>query len=229
MTTAAVLSRGTRMRSWALDAASEAAPWLIGWTIVSLFGFAFVPGDSRDREIARDAQNRGGSVNALAVEVHVDHDSSKYGGWHEVDGVRVRLSETDGWRDLDAVANADTLTEDVDWTEGWQDASDDTGYDLPLRVYVTNDETGGIEHVVAERDAAYWADGNRDPEIGLGIGLGSLLIGFGGAVAWALVSGRTSRPAGVAHPGETRAERRAARDREERNASAKRWRRMRRR
>jgi hypothetical protein len=181
-----------------------------------VFAFWQVPGDSHDRGVAEDVSNRGGTVSAIAVEVNVDYEAAKGGGWHEVDQVRVRLSEMGPWRDLDAVANEDTLSEDLDWDEGWQPATDDTGYNLPLSVMVTHDSTGHVQHVVAERDIDYWTNDNLDPEIGLFLGSGSLLVGFGGSFAYAAFTGRDRhRHDHSRYPGSTRAERRRALERDE--------------
>lgn len=217
---AASRSRRARALTWTMDAALDAGPWLIVWAIAAAFGFWHVPGGVSDREAAREAQRSGVVASPIAVEVHVDYESAKYGGWHEVDGVRVLLSQSEKWRELDAVANADTLPEDRAWDEGWQMATKDTGYDLPLNVRVVRDDSGRVTQVVAEDDVTYWTVDNHDPEIGLGIGVVSVLMGVGGAAILAFWSNRSSRPAGPQYPGSTRAERRVARDKEMRAALA---------
>jgi hypothetical protein len=113
----------------------------------------------------------------VAVQVHVDHESGTGGGWYEVDHVRVRLPDEPGWRDLDAVANEGTLTEEVDWDEGCQEATAQTGYALPLRVRVVRGPGAAVQAVVADRDVAYWTTGNHDPEIGMAIGFAGVHTG----------------------------------------------------
>lgn len=187
MTTTSVQSRAARTGSWVRGAAAGAAAWLVFWTALSILGFWFVPGDTLSRDIAGDVANRGGTVDALAVEVHV---SGTGAGSSVVDRVRVLTSEMDQWRELDALADADALPQDRDWPVGWQASTDATGYARPLPVLVTNDATGAVEHVVAQRDVEYWSQRRHDPQTWWAVGIGSLLIGVGGAAGWAVRSQR---------------------------------------
>jgi len=162
------------------------------------------------------------------VEVYVDYEHAKGGGWHEVDQVRVMLADSSRWHELDAVANEDTLTDEHGWNEGWQDATDETGYTMPLTVKVIPGPDGEPEAMVAARDIEYWVEENYDPEIDLVIGTGSIVIGIGGAMAWTSWTRRGTASPGRTYPGATRAERRAARERDAQWARANRKRKRRR-
>lgn len=200
-------------RLW--DATDGARGWLVAFGIVAAFGLGLGCTDLHDRNVARDVVRDGSWVTVSDVRVHVDHEPAKGGGWYEVDGVRARLPGSDGLVDLEAVANAGTLPDTMDWQEGWQEPTATTGYDGTLRVRVQTDGEGAVRHAVAEPDVTYWTGDNIDPEIGIGIGLSFLAL-----MALTILINvlrlrrlRALRMSG-SYPGSTRSERRDARDRD---------------
>ncbi len=177
--------------------ADIALSWVGGLTLVllvlSAMGFWFFPQDLHDRALARDVQANGVQVDARGVEVHLVHHTSRYGDTFEVDQVRVVLPGNGAPVHLQALVGPefDDLLDGVH--AGWQQPTSRTTYDqdpLPIRVL----ERDGKTLVMAQSDLDYWTIDNHDPEIGLILGLGGLMLA-GITVTTALwFDGRRRRP-----------------------------------
>ena len=182
--------RSDRAPSWLVDAVTGIRGWLVVCGIFTLFGFGYLPGAYQDRSEARDILHSSTPVMASRVEVHIDYEYARGGGWYEVDHVRVHLPGTTGMTDLDAVANTGQLSDRFTWHSGWQDATGPTGYQAPLPVRVQYDGDGTPKRAIAQRDVDYWTTDNTDPEFNLAIGAGALSLGV---LSMAVRAGLTRR------------------------------------
>ncbi len=91
--------------------------------VVALIGFGYVPFDVTDQHRAESLLRSGTTVRVSTVEGHVDHESSKSGGWWEVDEIRVRLPDAGAgeWVELTGLGeqvSESTLSDDVQWKQG---------------------------------------------------------------------------------------------------------------
>ena len=162
---------------WLVDAVTGIRGWLVVCGIFALFGFGYLPGAYQDRTEARNVAHSSVPVIASRVGVHIDYEYARGGGWYEVDDVRVHLPGTTGMADLDAVANADELSDRFTWRSCWQVATGPTGYQAPLPVRVQYDGDGTPKRAITQRDVDYWTNDNTDPEFNLAIGAGALSLG----------------------------------------------------
>lgn len=161
--------------AWFDQARDGIAWWLLLMAVVSAMGFGYFPVDLHDRKQARDLQAQGEWLTATDVEVYVDYVGGKGGGYHEVDGVRVRVPGAPGPVDLENV-NAAGAPIHGDVHEGWQTPAAVTGYTSPLGVRLHRDGDGTVVSAMAREDYEYWTVDNTDPEFGLSLGFGGLIL-----------------------------------------------------
>lgn len=158
----------------------------IAAAIGAVFGLGYVPYDASDQARAESLLQHGTQVRVLTIEGHVDYESSKGGGWWEVDGIRVLLPDAglDDWVELTGLGEAlmeSTLSDEVDWRQGWQAVPIEAGYQAPLEVLYSIDEDGQI-NAMAIDDVREWV-GSDEWKLSLAIGavclVVSLLTGVG--------------------------------------------------
>ncbi len=155
--------------------------------VVALIGFGYVPFDVTDQHRAESLLRSGTTVRVSTVEGHVDHESSKSGGWWEVDEIRVRLPDAGAgeWVELTGLGeqvSESTLSDDVQWKQGWQDVPAAVGYRAPIDVLYSVDDDGEVNAMAVE-DAREWA-GSDEWKMSLTIGSVSLLLLLTSGAGW---------------------------------------------
>ena len=154
---------------------------------MALLGLGYVPFDVTDQHRAESLLNSGTAVRVSVVEGHVDHEPNKGGGWWEVDGIRVQLPDAgEGeWVELTGLGEqvtGSTLSDDVEWKQGWQDVPLDVGYQAPIDVLYSVD-AGGEVNAMAVDDAREWA-GSDEWKMSLTIGSVGLLLFLAAGAGW---------------------------------------------
>jgi hypothetical protein len=154
---------------------------------MALLGLGYVPFDVTDQHRAESLLHSGTPVRVSTVEGHVDHEPSKGGGWWEVDGIRVQLPDTRAgeWVELTGLGEQvteSTLSDDVEWKQGWQDVPAEVGYQAPIDVLYSVDDDGQI-NAMAVDDAREWA-GSDEWRMSLTIGSVGLLLLLTAGAGW---------------------------------------------
>lgn len=164
-----------RVIGWVDEARQGITFWLFLVLIISGVGFWYFPQDLHARNLAQSLQTGAEWVTVDDVRVHVHYVGGRGANYDEVDQVSVAVPGSTGRVSLGDV-NGAGLTFDPDFPDGWQAPSETTGYRPPLAVRVRYGPDGAAETAIAKADYDYWTHGNTDPETGLSIGIGGLLL-----------------------------------------------------
>jgi hypothetical protein len=154
--------------------------------VISVFTVAGMVATSRGERVADSLAESSVRETADEVQVFLDYAAGRFGGWYEVDSVRVRLAGSSGWTVLQGVDAADASMIDVPAGEGWQQPTRATSYEPPLEVLVQRDQAGTVTRAMAAADFEYLRQhADRDKVVSALVVAGSL----GGGVLVMLVHG----------------------------------------
>ncbi len=123
--------------------------------VISVFTVAGMVTTTRAERVADNLAESSARETADEVQVYLDYAAGRFGGWYEVDAVRVRLAGGSAWTVLQGVDAADASMIDVPAEEGWQQPTQATSYEPPLEVLVQRDPAGTVTSAMAAADFAY--------------------------------------------------------------------------
>lgn len=123
--------------------------------VISVFTVAGMVTTSRAERVADNLAETSVRETAEEAQVYLDYAAGRFGGWYEVDAVRVRLAGGSAWTVLQGVDAADASMIDVPAEEGWQQPTRATSYEPPLEVLVQRDRAGTVASAMAAADFEY--------------------------------------------------------------------------